>query len=55
MFQQKGLIFFCGYDLAGDQMALVCPPPRQVRLQKAETLGRVARVDRSQDVFAMNA
>ena len=55
MFEQKGLVFFGGQDIAGDQVALFRPAPGKIRLQEAQSLGRITRVDRSQHMFAIDA
>ncbi len=55
MLEQQGLILFRRQHLARDQVALIGPAAGQFRLQKAQSLGRVARVDGSQHLFAMNA
>jgi hypothetical protein len=55
MFEQKRLVFFRGQDIARDQMALFRPAPGEIGLQEAESFARVTRVDRSQNMFAMDA
>jgi hypothetical protein len=55
MFEQKRLVFFRGQDIARDQVALFSPAPGKIGLQEAQSLSCVTRVDRSQNMFAMDA
>ncbi len=55
MLEQQGLILFRGQHFARDQVALIGPAAGQVRLQEAQRLRGVARVDGAQYIFAMNA
>jgi hypothetical protein len=55
MSQQERLILFRGNYLACNQVALVSPAASEVRLQKAQGFGCVARMNGSQHMFAIDA
>ena len=55
MLEQKGLIFLRGKHLTRNQVALVGPAPGQVGLQETQSLRCIVGVDRTQDMFVLDA
>src|ERR1700688_5338067 len=55
MLEQQRLILFRRQHLACDQVSFIGPPAGQIRLQEAQRVGCVPRMDGAQYIFAKNA